>query len=105
MARTGKESKAKQKKAERKAMEKKMNAGFANVKLANEQVWLFSKVFKAAISTKMLISLFSKRKTYKALIQEVCMYRLSNITLIISKVFSPRYAQNIFKKLVILQYL
>lgn len=54
MARTGKESKAKQKKAERKAMEKKMNAGFANVKLANEQVWLFSKVFKAAISTKML---------------------------------------------------
>ncbi|XP_023327688.1 N-alpha-acetyltransferase 40 [Eurytemora carolleeae] len=37
MARTGKESKAKQKKAERKAMEKKMNAGFANVKLANEQ--------------------------------------------------------------------
>jgi len=37
MARTGKDSKAKQKKAERKAMEKKMNAGYANVKLANEQ--------------------------------------------------------------------
>jgi len=38
MARTGKDTKAKQKKAERKAMEKKMNQGFANVKLANEQV-------------------------------------------------------------------
>eukprot|EP00088_Acartia_fossae_P014470 TRINITY_DN17752_c0_g1_i1.p1 TRINITY_DN17752_c0_g1~~TRINITY_DN17752_c0_g1_i1.p1 ORF type:complete len:246 (+),score=62.23 TRINITY_DN17752_c0_g1_i1:56-793(+) len=38
MARTDKQStKNKQKKAERKAMEKKMNAGYANVKLANSQ--------------------------------------------------------------------
>ena len=42
MARTGKESKGKQKKAERKAMEKKMNAGYANVKVANEQVCTIS---------------------------------------------------------------
>ena len=79
--------------------------GLPMLNLLMNRYWLFSKVFKAAISTKMLISLFSKRKTYKALIQEVCIYRLSNITLIISKVFSPRYAQNTFKKLVILQYL
>ena len=57
MARTGKESKAKQKKAERKAMEKKMNAGFANVKLANEQVLV---IFKAAISTTWYYIYFLK---------------------------------------------
>ena len=38
MGGSGKDSRAKKKKEERKAMEKKMNAGFANVKLANDQV-------------------------------------------------------------------
>lgn len=37
MGGANKEIKARQKKEERKAMEKKMNAGFANVKLANDQ--------------------------------------------------------------------
>jgi hypothetical protein len=46
MARTDRSSKGKLKKAERKAMEKKMNAGIANVKLANSQVTVYSLVQK-----------------------------------------------------------